>query len=307
MIKYYTCKDGFVENLSWSPNDWINVECPTQAERLFLLNEIGVPESFLESVADPDERPRFDREDEWLMTIIRIPLVIKSEAKTEYRTIPFGIMTKSDVIVTLSHAHTEMIPDFIEHSVKRHIKVTTQPDFVLRLIFSSTYWYQNYLKDMSAALNSVEPHMRKSVRNEDLFGLMDLQKGLVFFSTSLRGNSTLTEHLDKLYADDCAPELLEDVGIELTQAQNTVDIYMKILGDTVETFASVISNNMNEIMKKLTGISIVMMIPTLIASFYGMNVDIGLPDNPTVFWLIVVVSMALASIIFFILRRLKWL
>lgn len=306
MVKYYTCQDGYVESDSWSPNGWINVECPGQDDIRFLLSEVGVPESFLDSVADPDERPRFEREGDWLLTIIRIPLCTHRSPQV-YRTVPLGIMTKDDIIVTLCHAHSEMIPDFIAHSVKRHIKVDTQPDFVLRLIFSSTYWYQKYLKNMSVTVNSAEKQLQRSVRNEDLLGLMDMQKALVYFSTSLRGNSMLTERLNKIFIDDCDPELLEDVDIELTQANNTVEIYIQILGGTMDTFASVISNNVNEIMKKLTCISIIIMVPTLIASFYGMNVDNGVSSVRPAFWLIIVVSFSLAALIYFWLRRAKWL
>lgn len=305
MIRFFASENGFVERDERGPHFWINVECPTKADREFLLGEIGVPESFLDNIADEDERPRFEREDDWLLTIIRIP-VKSGEDFYSYTTVPMGIITRDEVVVSVCHTMTEMIPDFIDHTRRRGIQIDNHPDFILRLIFSSTYWYLHYLKMIDTTVTDSMEDLEKSVTNKDLLNLMKLQNALVFFNTSLKGNSTLIERFDKEFADSPDPDLMEDLEIELQQADNTVTVYMEILDSATDTFASIVSNNVNQIMKKMTSVSIILMIPTLIASFYGMNVAVAFADRHHAFWLIICFSFALAIIIYLLLRRIKW-
>lgn len=192
MIRFYTCENGFVERDERGPHFWINVERPTPADRDFLTSELGVPESFLDNIADEDERPRFEHEWEWLLTIIRIPAKSGVDFYS-YTTVPMGIITKDEIVVLVCHAQTEMIPDFIDHTRKRHIKIDNHPDFILRLIYSSTYWYLRYLKMINTTVTDSMEDLEKSVTNKDLLNLMKLQNALVFFNTSLKGNSMLTE------------------------------------------------------------------------------------------------------------------
>lgn len=305
MIKYYSCEDdGLVEQAQWQPHYWINVECPSEDDNTFLRG-LGVPESFLESVADRDERPRFEHEDGWLLTILRIPHH-QADGATGYITVPLGVMTKDDIIITVCHLDTQMIADFIDHSNRRHIRVDNQPDFVLRLVYSSTNWFLQYLKEINDTVSDSTRRLEKSVRNKQLLDMMKLQKSLVYFNTSLQGNSMLIERLDKVFADDCDTDLLEDVEIEMGQASNTVNVYMEILSTSMDTFASVISNNVNDIMKRMTSISIILMLPTLIASFYGMNVAVWCGGASHAFGVIVLSSFLLACAVWFWLRKIRW-
>lgn len=305
MIRFYACNNGFVEQPEPGPHFWINVECPTQADSDFLLDELGVPESFLDNIADEDERPRFEREEGWLLTLIRIP-VKSGKDFYSYSTVPMGIITKGDIVVSVCHVLTEMIPDFIDHNRKRGIAITNHPDFILRLIYSSTYWYLHYLKVINNTVSDSMEDLEKSVTNGDLLNLMKLQNALVFFNTSLKANSMLTQRLDKEFEDSPDADLLEDVEIELQQADNTVNVYMEILDSATDTFASIVSNNVNQIMKKMTSVSIILMIPTLIASFYGMNVAVAFGNREHAFWMIICFSFALAILIYLLLRRIKW-
>lgn len=306
MRKYYSSENGYVEKSEWEPECWINVECPDSSDFEFLLQTLHVPESFLESAADEDERPRFDHEDDWLLTILRIPRKNGSDPDI-YDTVTLAVITKNDLLITISHSKTEMIDDFISHSRRRHIMEVNKPDFILRLIYSAAYWYLNYLKEINRTVSRSVTDLRSSVRNEDLYNMMKLQESLVYFNTSLKGNTTLVERINKMFADNCDPELLEDVEIELQQAQNTVNIYIEILDSTMNTLSSVISNNVNEIMKKMTSVSIILMLPTLIASFYGMNVTVAFDSDPAAFWEIIGFSMALALLIYLWLRKIKWI
>lgn len=305
MIRFYSCENGFIEKEANAPHFWINVERPSAADRDFLLDELGVPESFLDNIADEDERPRFEREDNWLLTIIRIPVKVGDKIYS-YTTVPMGIISSGDVVVSVCHADTEMIPDFIDHTRKRHIMIDNHPDFILRLIYSSTYWYLHYLKVINNTVADSMVDLEKSVRNSDLLNLMKLQNALVFFNTSLRGNSMLVDRLDKEFEASPDTDLIEDVEIELQQADNTVNVYMEILDSATDTFASIVSNNVNQIMKKLTSVSIILMIPTLIASFYGMNVAVAFSNAPNAFWFIILISFVASLLIYFLLRRTKW-
>ena len=225
-------------------------ECPTPDDFDFLEKELNVPAAFLHDIADTDERPRIDSEGNWLLTILRIPIFVKDNNIT-YTTVPIGIITNNEIIISVCYHSTAMIPDFIEYTRRKGINVPNRYELILRLIYSSSVWFLKYL---------------------------DYQN----------------------------PELLEDVMIELKQAQNMVNIYSDILTGTMDAFASIISNNVNTIMKRMTSLSIVLMVPTLIASFYGMNVDIHIEELPHAFSLIVCFSVLLSALAFIVFRKIKW-
>lgn len=306
MRKFYKSENGYIEYNDWEPECWINIECPDEEDYIFLSEELGVPKSFLDSAADVDERPRFDHENGWLLTILRIPSY-NPDSQEKYTTLTFAVITKDDLIITISRQQTEMLDSFIEHTRRKHIMDVSKPDFLLHLIYMATFWYLKYLKEINNTVSSSIGDLKKSVRNDDLYEMMQLQKSLVYFDTALRGNTTLVERLNKVFQDNCNDELLEDVEIELQQAQNTVDVYIEILDSTMDMLASVISNNVNEIMKKMTSVSIILMLPTLIASFYGMNVAVAFGDSAIAFWCIIGLSVAISLAIFWWLKRIRWM
>ena len=307
MRKYLFCESGFIEKRQWMPHCWVNVECPTEDDFKFLQDELKVPASFLNDIADIDERPRTDTEGNWLLTILRIPLQIE-DGKIPYTTVPIGIITNNEIIVSVCYHSTEMIPDFIEHTRRKETNVRNKYELILRLIYSSAVWFLKYLKQINNEVNAAEKELEKSIRNEDLLHLMNLQKSLVYFNTSIRGNEVMIGKLQNIFneQDYQNNELTEDVLIELKQAHNQVNIYSDILTGTMDAFASIISNNVNTIMKRMTSLSIVLMVPTLIASFYGMNVDIHLDEFPHAFALIVCLSILLSALAFLIFRKIKW-
>ena len=307
MRKYLFCEAGFIEKPNWLPNCWVNVECPTPDDFDFLENELNVPAAFLHDIADTDERPRIDSEGNWLLTILRIPIFVKDNNIT-YTTVPIGIITNNEIIISVWHPSTAMIPDFIEYTRRKGINVPNRYELILRLIYSSSVWFLKYLKQINNEVSTAEKELQQSIRNEDLLRLMNLQKCLVYFNTSIRGNEVMIRKLPKIFneKDYQSPELLEDVMIELKQAQNMVNIYSDILTGTMDAFASIISNNVNTIMKRMTSLSIVLMVPTLIASFYGMNVDIHIEELPHAFSLIVCFSVLLSALAFIVFRKIKW-
>lgn len=308
MRRYLYCEAGFVEKTQWLPNSWVNVECPNNDDFEFLIKELKVPESFLNDIADTDERPRTETEGDWLLTILRIPLQNKQAISLPFSTIPIGIITNGEVVVSICYQQTDMLQDFVEHTRRKGIVVRNKLDLILRLIYSSSVWFLKYLKQINIDITAAEKELERSIRNEDLLRLMRLQKTLVYFNTSIRGNEVMIGKLKTIFQDTdyLDEELVEDVIIELKQAYNMVNIYSDILTGTMDAFASIISNNVNTIMKRMTSISIILMLPTLIASFYGMNVDVHLEEMPHAFVLIVCFSIGLAALAFGIFRRIKW-
>lgn len=307
MRKYLCCENGFVEKPEWTPNCWINVECPDENDFRFLTENLKVPETFLNDIADIDERPRNDTEGNWLMTIIRIPLQQRN-GSLPYTTVPIGIITNNEIIVSVCYHLTDMIPDFIDHTRRKGIEIHNKYELILRLLYSSAVWFLKYLKQINNEINNAEKELERSIRNEDLMKLMKHQKTLVYFNTSILGNEVMVGKLQNIFQEKHYrnQELVDDVITELKQAYNTVNIYSDILTGTMDTYASVISNNLNTIMKRMTSISIVLMLPTLIASFYGMNVNIHLETLPHAFAFIVGVSISLSALAFIIFKKIKW-
>lgn len=305
MKRFLHNNNGLEEYPEWEPDCWVNVECPDDDDTHFLREILNVPESFLISVADIDERPRVERENDWLLTILRIPKRSDSPS-VPFETVPIGIIIKNDIVVSICHFKTELIDDFIDHAYKREITIGSKSDLILRLIYSSAYWYLRYLKQLNSDVDAIEKELQLSVKNQDLLSLMRQQRSLVYFNTAIRGNQMMIDRLTAIFKDELDEDLLEDVNIELKQAMNTVKVYSDILAGTMDTYASVISNNVNSIMKRMTSVSIALMVPTLIASFYGMNVTISMASNPAAFWFIIIMSALLTAAVCLWFRKIRW-
>ena len=308
MRTYLYCEtSGFTEKKEWQPNCWVNVEMPNRDDFDFLTKQLNVPESFLEDIADTEERPRTESEGDWLLTILRIP-VPSNRGDVPYVTVPIGIITNNEIIVSVCYYKSELLPDFIVHTRRKGVVVRNKLDLIFRIIYSSAVWFLKYLKQINQEVTAAEKALERSIRNEDLLRLMKLQKTLVYFNTSIRGNEVMIGRLRTIFQDTnfYDHELVEDLLIELKQAQSTVNIYSDILTGTMDAFASIISNNVNAIMKRMTSISITLMLPTLIASFYGMNVDVHIESVPHAFLWIVLSSILLSGVAFYVFRRIKW-
>lgn len=307
MKAFYKNDNKIIEIPEWTSNCWINIESPTEVEKKYLLEELQIPEAFYNDIEDIDERPRIETEDGWTLIIIRVP-VKRNDIKVPFHTIPIGLIFKEDIRITISFCKTEMIADFVQYSKRKNFEVKDNFELVLRLLLSSSVWYLKYLKQINQKIKIAEDNLEKSIKNEELQALLQLEKCLVFFITSLKGNDVLFHRIKNLKAhkDNFDEDLLEDVEIELIQAQDTANIYSNILTRMVDSYASVISNNMNNIMKQMTSISIILMIPTLIASLYGMNVPNGLEESRFGIWILLLISFILTAFGIFLFRRRSW-
>lgn len=308
MRKFLWCDAGFIEKNEWQTDCWIHVETPTDKDVHYLTDELGIPDSFLSDIKDIDERPRIETEDGWTLIILRIPYQDKGN-DIPYITVPLGFVMKEHYFVTVCHYKTDMLPDFIRYANRKQLELEGNWDLLFRLFLSSSVWYQKYLKQINNQSRQVENELERSIQNVELQRLLKIEKSLVFFITSMRGNDNLLVKLKNLrsqrkYFDD---DLVEDVEIELRQALDSARIYSDILSGTMDAYASVISNNLNVIMKRMTSISLILMVPTLIASLYGMNVPNTLEDKQYGFIVILLISIGFSGMGFFMFRRMKWL
>jgi magnesium transporter len=293
MITHYKNDKGFVKTEKMEGNCWINVVCPTKEETKFLLQELQIPDDFYNDIEDIDERPRIEIENGWTLIILRIPFK-SNDAKLPFNTAPLGLMFKDDTFVSLCFHEIDILSDFVSYTLRKKIIIHNHFDFVLKLLLSSSVWFLKYLKQINQRIKLAEDNLEQSIKNEELQALLQIEKCLVFFITSLKGNDVLFRRIKNLKNYDFDPELLEDVEIELRQAEETTNIYSNILTGMMDAYASVISNNLNVIMKRLTSISIILMIPTLIASLYGMNVPNNLQENPLGFWIVLLISLLIS-------------
>ena len=276
---------GLVPCDNWEPNCWVNVVKPTIQDKKYLTETLKVPEAFYDDIEDVDERPRIEVEDGWCFILMRIPCKLHDE-NTSFTTVPLGIIFKDDVFVSVCFFKTDLIPDFIQYTKRKNIQFTDNINFVFRLLLSSSIWFLKYLKQINIQTKAAEKQLETSVRNEDLHTLLRLEKCLVYFTTSLRGNDILTHRLKNMRGakEVYDPDLVEDVEIESKQALEQSLVYSEVLSGMMDAYASVISNNLNIIMKRLTSISLVLMMPTLIASFLGMNLEEGTTIFNWLFW-----------------------
>ena len=304
MKTYWNTQGGLSQLQEWQPNCWIQVTCPTEEDQQMLEEQYQIPEYFLSDISDTDERARYEYDDGWMLIILRIPYVKEVRSRTPYTTVPLGIIHKRDVTITVCYYETNMMIDFVSFHQKRGEGFTDYVDMIFRLFLSSAVWYLKRLKQISMLIDKAKRNLDREVNNESLIGLSRLQDSLTYFNTSIRGNETLLSKLKfKLQIDELDADLIEDVNIEMTQARETTSIYSNILESTMDTYQSIINNNMNTIMRTLTSVTIILMLPTLVASFFGMNLVNGMEANPIGFFIAIILSIVISVISWVIFKH----
>ena len=303
MKTYWNITDKLSALKEWQPNCWIQVTCPTETDQRMLEEEYGIPDYFLSDISDTDERARYEYDDGWMLIILRIPYVKEVRSRTPYTTVPLGIIHKRNITITVCFYETNMMIDFVSFQQKRGVGFTDYVDLIFRLFLSSAVWYLKRLKQINTLIEKSKRNLDHGVNNESLIGLSRLQDSLTYFTTSIRGNETLLQKLKfKLQVDELDADLIEDVTIELTQAREITSIYSDILESTMDTYSSIINNNMNTTMRTLTSVSIIMMFPTLIASLFGMNLINGMEHSSFGFITAIVISVIVSGLSWWILR-----
>jgi len=304
MKTFWNTQGGLSQLQEWQPNCWIQVTCPTEDDQHELEERFGIPDYFISDISDTDERARYEYDDGWMLIILRIPYVKEIRSRTPYTTVPLGTIHKRDVTITVCYYETNMMIDFVSYQQKRGAGFTDYVDMIFRLFYSSAVWYLKRLKQINSLIEKAKRNLDREVNNESLIGLSRLQDSLTYFQTSIRGNETLLSKLKfKLQIDELDADLIEDVNIEMTQARETTSIYSDILESTMDTYSSIINNNMNTVMRTLTSVTIIMMFPTLIASLFGMNLINGLEEKSWGFVLALMLSVFVSGICWWILRH----
>ena len=308
MRTFWNIKGSLHSMEEWQSGCWIQITCPTDEETDYLEKNLGMPDYFLSDIADTDERARYEYDDGWQLIIMRIPYVKEVRSRTPYTTIPLGIIMKDDILITVCNFETNMMIDFVTFHQKRGTGFTDAVDFVFRVFLSSAVWYLKRLKQINLLIDKSKRNLDHHIDNADLISLSRLQDSLTYFITSIRGNENLLSKLKfKLPVDDLDADLIEDVNIDMTQARESAGIYTNILESTMDTYANIINNNMNGVMRVLTSISIILMFPTLISSLFGMNLVNGMESETWGFPVALILSVVTTAVFWWYFHRKQWI
>jgi len=290
---------------------WVILKNPSDAEIERVASEGKFTLDFLRAALDMEESSRIEIEGKEILIILDIPVVNivekGREKSVQYVTLPLGIVLNDDIFVTVCLAENKIIDDFTASKIKSFFTYK-KIRFILQILLRVSSYYLKYLKQIDKTGQIIENTLHRSMKNKELIQLLSLEKSLVYFSTSLKANESLLEKMLKLkflkqYPED--EDLLEDAIIENKQAIEMANIYSNILTGTMDAFASIISNNLNMVMKILTSITIVMSIPAIIGAFFGMNVPVPMGEFRYGFLIIILITGVIAGVVTYILARKK--
>lgn len=313
MLKIYKSSDsGLLHELSIKTIEkgaWLSLINPTPYELRVVSGITEVEIDLLKSALDEEERSHTELEDNCVMIITNVPVMRSHDS---YDTLPLGIIITADYAITVCLEETPALSEFNE-TTARSFRTFKKTRFLFQILYKSAMLYLKYLRQISKLSDEMEKRLRQSMRNQELLRLLELQKGLTYFNASLRSNGAVLDkllrlrsshniqHLLKIYEED--EDLLEDVIIENKQAREMVEMYSKILARMADTFASIISNNLNLVMRFLTSITIILAIPTVISSFFGMNVPVPFGDLENGFFYVSVIASALSLLCVLVLWK----
>ena len=259
---------------------WVMITDPTMEELMNISRDYKIDMDDLKAALDTEERSRLENEDDYTMILVNIPVVEEEEEKKWYETIPLGIFITNKIVFTVCLEQTNILKQFVDGLVS-NFYTFMKTRFVYQILYNNAALFLYYLRVIDQRANQVEDLLHETYENKDLIQLYDLEKCLVYFTTALESNEVVLEKLRKHiglrhYEED--EELLEDVIIENKQAMEMTDIYHNILRSTMSLFGSIIDNNLNQVMKFLAAITIILELPTMISGLYGMNVNgVGMP------------------------------
>ncbi len=306
ITQYITTSDGLTEIEDFRPGCWVKVVNPTEKEIAYLVGQFGMPIDFLTDPLDVDERARFEVDEGNTLILIRSARREPEEAAIPYITLPIGIILTQELIITVTLTEVDVMEEFLSGWVRNH-DTRQRTRFVLQLCYRTALRFLRYLKEINRMTGVIERNLHRSTTNDQLLGLFNLQKSLVYFTTSLRSNSLMVEKFSYQSVLDMTDEehdLYEEMVIENKQALEMANIYTSILTGMTGTFASIINNNVNVVMKLLTSVTILIALPTMIASIYGMNVSLPFQEAPHAFIFVMGTALSLSAVGLFVL--LKW-
>ncbi|KGE85577.1 MAG: magnesium transporter CorA family protein [Phaeodactylibacter xiamenensis] len=311
MIRYYTKEDRTLRELEEPQYGcWVNISPPFSHEELEELSQqFDIPLDFLTDSLDIDERSRYEREDDIRLIVVNTPILneIEEENDAIYITVPIGIILTPDQFITITAYENPVLQLFLDGKV-RGFNTNDESAFVLQIMEQNVYRFLTCLKKLNLKRNLIEKELYDSSRNKELKQLLSIEKSLVYFVNSLSANELLkmkmkrTDFL-KIRDDEDKSDLFEDIIIDNSQALEMANIYTNILNGTMDAYGSIISNNLNITIRRLTLITIILMVPTLVASFYGMNIPLPLEGQPYALPIIVAVSISLSLLVTWYFQR----
>lgn len=313
MMTIYKWENGGLrESAEFAPSCWINLVDPSTTELEAVLNYSKVPRDFLTDPLDTGERPRFDYEDDATILIIHVPMPVPPEDEEEsvapYRTVPMGIIFLKSSLITVCSAQTPVTTAFLDQ-IRRVCPPSDKYRFAFRLLWHAGVLFLRYINNVHSRAGDLEDELHESISNEALLKFYQIEKMLVYFTTSLKADTialTRANTARQMTLSEDDQDYLEDALVEYQQALETAQIHANILNGTLDTFASIINNNLNNVMKYLTAATIFLAVPTLVASIYGMNLTLPFQNHSHSFLIVMSISLFLATsvaAIFFILSR----
>lgn len=311
MISIYRTESDITKQIDTiQPGSWVKLVAPTEEEMRFVSSELGIELDFIRAATDEEERARLEVEGDAVLILVDTPVVATERTGLElHNSIPLGIIYTPENIVTVCLRDVDILSQFHQTRVLRY-STKKKNRFVLQILYKNATKFLVYLKQIDKSTTRVEMELHKAMKNQELIQMMKLEKSLVYFSTSIKSNEVVLEKLLRMpfikeYPDDM--DLLEDVIIENKQAMEMCTIYRDISSGTMDTFASIISNNLNIVMKILTSLTIVISVPTLIASLWGMNVNVPFSNSLYGFLIVLAISLLCAIVAIVILKFKKLL
>ena len=298
----------FQEIKEFKKGSWINLVNPSEIEIKKVCESINIQEEFIRDALDFEEKARIDKEedDNTTLFVVDVPIIEKGEESEIYTTMPLGmIVVRDDFFLTVSLRKNKIIESFEKRKIK-NFQTYKKTRFIFQILYLNSSYYLNYLKQINKETEIAEYILKNSMKNKELLKLLSLEKSLVYFTTSLKSNEivmekTLRGKIVKLYEED--EEILEDAITENRQAIEMAQIYSNILNGTMDAYASIISNNLNGVMKFLTSITIILAVPTMISSFWGMNVNLPFQSSQLGFLIMILISIIMTLVVTFWLNK----
>jgi len=290
------------------PGCWMHAVAPSE-EDLAAIRRFGVPSALLSHVDDVDERPRAEHLDDVVLVVLHCPLRRGEAAGAHFVTSPLSVFLLPHGVVTVAPQPVAFLDPLLDGTVAG-LSTTRTTEFVLRIFWQLADAYLAAVRQINASVERLEDQLKRSLRNEEVLGLLDYQKSLTYFETGMGANELVLERLQlspALRLGEHDQELLEDVRVEVRQAIEMVNISDNILSQMMDAFASIVSNNLNSVMKMLTSVTILLAIPTLVASLYGMNVILPGARHPATLGALLLLCVALCGLLFVFFRRRNWL
>jgi magnesium transporter len=310
MVTFYRSRDGQLATVdALTDGGWASLIDPSPDEVARVQQELPAPPAFLTDALDRGEQARVERDEGTALVVVRVPHFQGNTADVPHITVPLGIVLTDRHLVTIC-AHEVGVLRQLTSGAVRDLSTAKPNRFVLHALHLTAQGYLRYLGEINQAVDSLEDRLQASLRNRELLDLLKRQKSLVYFTEALKSNEVMLERLQRsqvMQADPEDRELLEDVLIDFRQAMEMTTISSNILIQMMNAYASIISNNLNVVMKFLASVTIILALPTLVASIFGMNVALPLQDHPEAFWIILGLSMVAAFIVVVLFWRRDWL